>query len=744
MNLLTKTHWRYLFFLILLIVIGISGIYYGIQLHRTNQDWTLRRTLSHIVKSNVQIPNHYFQGKRATPEVLEITMKDKNYSKLASKRADAWEKGIITKAEKTSYVPVKISHQGNKIKAKVKLKGLYLDHLHHNKWSLRVRIKGDNVLLGMKRFSLQAPHTRNFIHEWIYHQALRSVGLMALRFQFVNLHLNDKDLGIFSMEENFDANTAVNNQRAEGFFVKPMQNELSIYRESRIRKNPKLAEKITILNQDYQLFLAGKLKASELFNWEKTAKYFAVEDLFGAYHGDILGNFICYYNPVTLKLEPIGYDANAGETINSHQISPLSLAKSDLLFQRLFQDPIILAAYAKESKKLNPEWIESFLEGIDTGLQENLNIIYQEHPEYYFDVDYLIDNQKTIAKVLNEEIDTILTPTGKTAKYKQPIYPIKNYESLPSLLNKYSKKISSLPFITLNDKDKLILVNPGSHTLSEPLVIPAGYKFEITEGTSLNLTKNAVIYSNSPISFIGSSERPILITSSDGTGGGLVVMKAKEESILRHVIIEKQQTAVIGSFKPSGSVFFYESPVLIENNIIQNIEAEDGVNIVRSKFEIKNTVFKRCASDALDVDFGEGKVLDTAFIETGNDALDFSGSTIDLASINVQQAGDKGISAGENSKVQATNLRIIDTMIGLASKDLSVLHVNNSEIKKSNHCMAAYQKKPVFGQGKIIAESVIISECNESYSIEDGAMVIHEGVTIEPTIKNARNLFYGK
>ncbi len=57
----------------------------------------------------------------------------------------------------------------------------------------------------MKTFSLQAPERRGGVHEWIFHRALRREGLVALRYRFVRLLLNSADLGIYALEEHFDA-----------------------------------------------------------------------------------------------------------------------------------------------------------------------------------------------------------------------------------------------------------------------------------------------------------------------------------------------------------------------------------------------------------------------------------------------------------------------------------------------------------------------------------------------------------
>jgi len=48
--------------------------------------------------------------------------------------------------------------------------------------------------------------------------------------------------------------------------------------------------------------------ASEIFNTEMLAKYFAIADVFLARHSIIWHNQRFYYNPVLCKLEPISYD----------------------------------------------------------------------------------------------------------------------------------------------------------------------------------------------------------------------------------------------------------------------------------------------------------------------------------------------------------------------------------------------------------------------------------------------------
>ena len=48
------------------------------------------------------------------------------------------------------------------------------------------------------------------------------------------------------------------------------------------------------------------------FDLDKWAKYFAIIDITGTYHGSIAKSVKNYYNPTTALFEPIGYDLHLG------------------------------------------------------------------------------------------------------------------------------------------------------------------------------------------------------------------------------------------------------------------------------------------------------------------------------------------------------------------------------------------------------------------------------------------------
>ena len=99
-------------------------------------------------------------------------------------------------------------------------RGDALDHVEGEKWSLRVKLKNKQALFGMRRFSLQHPKRSSWINEWILHNWYAYEGLISLRYKYVNVIINGKNLGIYTLEESFDKEFIENNHRREGPILK--------------------------------------------------------------------------------------------------------------------------------------------------------------------------------------------------------------------------------------------------------------------------------------------------------------------------------------------------------------------------------------------------------------------------------------------------------------------------------------------------------------------------------------------
>ena len=212
-------------------------------------------------------------------------------------------------------------------------------------------------------------------------------------------------------------------------------------------------------------------------------------------------------------------------------------------------------------------------------------------------------------------------------------------------------------------------------------------------GTELDFVQGKAFISKSPIQMIGSEEAPIKIRSSDQSGQGFTLLEVPQSSVLKHVVFENQSNLRRAGWSLTGAVNFYKSDVEIYRCVFRNNHCEDALNIIRSNFVIDQTHFNHIAFDAFDSDFSSGKVSNSYFTQIGNDGLDFSGSIVTIRNCQIENAGDKGISVGEESDVSVFNTIIQGAIFAVASKDLSMLYAKDVFLKDCDQGFAAYQKK---------------------------------------------------
>ena len=177
-------------------------------------------------------------------------------------------------------------------------------------------------------------------------------------------------------------------------------------------------------------------------------------------------------------------------------------------------------------------------------------------------------------------------------------------------------------------------------------------------------------------------------------------------------------------WKLTGAVTFYESDVDISQCKFINNTCEDGLNIVRSTFQVNRSEFNNIYSDAFDADFCEGELLNSSFRNTGNDAIDFSTSVINVRHCQMHVIGDKAISAGEQATINATDIEVSDANIAFASKDRSVLNLQNVSITNCEKGFTAYQKKPEFGPATIQVRGYTEKNIKNLFLIEEGSKLI--------------------
>lgn len=429
-----KLKWTLVFVLgfMVLFITALGSTYYGMVLYKTGEGDGFIELLKYGLDDRLNIVPNFFRGLVANPERILIDIKQADYQKLAYKRFQAMERSNLF-ASPDDFVPAEIRYNGETTKVALRIKGDNRDHWKNKtKWSFRIEVKGDNTLFGMKHFSIQHPRTRSYINEWFYHKLLAYNDLIHLRYDFIDVTLNGKHLGIYAIEEHFEKRLVENNQYREGPILRydsysasgqnysiPFYEAYSIgvidaFQTGKIKKDEELSRQFNVAKNLLESFKRGLLSVHEVFDIDKMAKIYALAELSGQMHTLAASNIRFYYNPVTGLLEPIGYDNQRIEPIigainGEHKQLELSLLdKTDEmdLQETFFKDKEFFEKYIEYleivSKK---EYLDQFFAETEPEYKEKIAILYKSFPGYKFEAkEILYENQDFVRRVLNPDL----------------------------------------------------------------------------------------------------------------------------------------------------------------------------------------------------------------------------------------------------------------------------------------------------------------------------------------------------
>ena len=794
------------------------------------------------MQQNVKIPFNYLKGVMSDPERLIIDIKYKDYQKLAFKRKNALQEGVLHPFPE-DYVNAKIRWDGKTTKVKLRLKGDLSDHWARDyKWSLRVKAKGEGTILGMKNFSLQHPRTRGFFNDWILHKILKKEGLIALRYDFVDVTVNGRQLGIYAIEEHFEQKLLENNRRIDGpiirikdhllwYLVDPKSSftkdeidelytvsPIDAFTSTRINNNEGLLKNFNTAKNLLEAFRRGRLKTNEVFDVDKLAKLFAVIDLFGYRHTTAYSNIRFYYNPFTSRLEPIGYDNTFISELKliegqGKQIETANTADKRRLYWKdtFFEDRIFFEKYVMALREVSErKYLDNLFDETGDDFNRILNKVYRSFPAYSFDAqkNILYDNQQKINKILNplegvqayiKKIDKVNNKivlevgnnqflpvliknisvngsvyqlsekTGSLLQAKTPYNSILFKDIQVSLPNNISwldgtgneikvyysllghseiKEVSAFPwsymdagflendvirkranveefdFIRVSETEKEIFIQEGSWEINKNLIIPEGYTVVCGPKTEIDLVGSSFILSYSPFKLLGVEANPVVFKSSDQTGQGILILNTDKKSIFNNVIFENISSPVQSGLEIKGALTFYESDSKISNITFRENKSDIDLHIVRSKFNIDNSIFNQSKNVALNTMFSEGELSEISFINIGNTALEITGSKVDAVNIEITNTKINGLNVKDRSEFNVNKLSVSNTRNALVSQNSSVIDAKNLTIKNCKNAFAALQTKSDYGPSTITVAEFDDKNMNSMSLIEDKSTLL--------------------
>ncbi len=775
---------------------------------------------------------------------LHLILEPDAMAALRRKRDEALALGVLlTGAD--DLVPARLAlgdPRRQQMRARVRLKGDWIDPLVGRRWSFRVKLRGEGRLYGMKTFSLHRPAERNGIHEWIFHRALQREGLVALRYRFARLLINGEDWGVYAVEEHFDHRMLEHNQRRAGPIIRfdedlmwrqqaglgaahpsleqVVLSDVRPYSQAATLADPAAREAFLRAARLLEGYRDGSLPAAEIFDLPKMARLYALSDLMGAFHGLTWHNLRFHLDPLSGRLEPIGFDAMAGQRLQA------ILLDRQMGLPRLWYDEDFCRAYLAQLERLaEPAYLEDLFAALGDKLShavlalaadggtpaaESPRAVYAANQEVMrrhlrpvralrahlaaatearLEVEVislstlpievvglarrgapvLAPAQPTVlARYLSGavRVDPVAFPVAPEARrawretddavllYRPPgtsrvltqrllRWPAPRSRDLPQDLLRRTSDLDAFPFLRVEHDPEQVWIRPGEWTLRRDLVIPPGTVLRAGPGVRLDLRAGASLLSRSPLELAGRPDEPILIRSTDATGGGLVVLAAGGRSLVEHTHFESLAAPRGDGWAMTGAVTFHRSPVTLRGvSFARNRDSDDALNLVHSDFELTACRFLDTPSDALDVDFGSGTVSDCRFERAGGDGVDVSGSKAKLERLAFADIADKAVSVGEMSLVEFADLTIARAAIGLVSKDDSHLLGRGVALEGCGIGFAAFRKKPEYGTAALTAQAVRAEQVETLYQLEAGSKLVLEGEEMAVNAENLRAALY--
>ena len=392
-----------------------------------------------------------------------------------------FRKKIISKKElqssKAPRVNVVIEFQEKKFPGRVRLKGDRIAHWGDRKnSSYKFELDDDVFLMGMNKFSIHRPVIRNYIHEWLFHEMAKELGIIGLNYKFIKVSINGTDRGLYALEEGFGKELIERSKRRNGpifsFHEELSENALGNWYQD--NSNLEIYNKnYWNRKENYQLlksasnklnnFFLGNEKLENTFDLEKWASYLAICDLLYTFHGTYAKSVRYYYNPIIGKFEPVSFDGHRGRNhpnfnkLNKDYNNQIIL---DYLYNHddnFFTDTTLgwlNLFFLNKDKKLNENFYKLYIEKLELVTSDNfLNTFLSSRKEEINQINshiysdyYLFDNLHTRGpgfyyfskKDLEHRAKTIRTKI-RTENNNYPEYIQAGIENNKLIIKNYSR-----------------------------------------------------------------------------------------------------------------------------------------------------------------------------------------------------------------------------------------------------------------------------------------------------------------
>ena len=584
---------------------------------------------------------------------------------------------------------------------------------------LRVTVRGEGNLLGLRRFVIDDPQRPGFAEEVLFYAALERSGLIAPRVRTVQLEVNGASWGQAVLVEQPSPDHVAAHGRPEGILVGwdspvvPGQDADAVSwldpraLEPKIEGDPTryvdtpMQGQATLALSLLRDLMRGKLPADSVVDVERTARYLALCEVWGMADSLQWGTTRWLLHPLTLRLEPfVRLTPRTGRIVDG-----LAMA------QTLLQSPALRLRY-------------------EQALREQANGILSPSAA-----------AKLAARVGDQVPGLELgAPSGWQASVRsRQIRDAQNLH-LPPPLVAASPAVALappqslavvLPFARVDDAARSVEIPPGTWDVAATAQLPEGYRLTVRAGTTLRFAPQTWLIVRGGCDLLGSSAAPILLAAAApalGSWGGVEVVGAPA-SRWSYVDVRDAAGTGVGAWQPGAAVVWVDSEVSVDHaTFAAPGGAVAGVRAMGSKMRLSTSSWKGSVQSGLQLADCQADLQDLRFEAVGGDAVDVLGGSVHIHRLFVRDAGGSALRAGGLCQVSAQGLDADRVATGLVARDGGQLLVSASHIDGVRHLgLLAYNAAPGQGPASLEVRDVRIEGARQRHLCTGGAGVAIDG-----------------
>ena len=445
---------------------------------------------------------------------LHIDISPEHMTLIKRKRAVALKHGLLNSNSK-DFVPATLTYKDSTLTGQVRLKGDWLDHLRGKKWSLRIKLDSLFAFMGMQQFSIQHPRTRSYLDEWVFHQLLSKEDILTTKYSFIRVWWNGEYKGIYALEEHFEQTLIEKNLRREGPILKFAEDgfwqcqeyhqhysknlvpylpdfeaaEIESFQSKKVRADTGLSDAFLKGKHLLEQLRLGHGDVDKIFDVDRLARFYALCDIASGYHALRWHNLRYYYNPVTMTLEPIAFDAYSSDGpyrwfskpflgFQNERYRKLYFAEEYMIFFP-FNDPDFRKRYRQYLQKFsNEDYILKFTKTIESRLNQLERALKTEFSAYQYDRNLLIEGADKMERALESYS---LTSPDFVYEIYDPLYEdCKTLAPLPAISVK-AHRANSMKTVFLSNyfckPIQVVATGPKRskpiHVLEQPIKLPS-------------------------------------------------------------------------------------------------------------------------------------------------------------------------------------------------------------------------------------------------------------------------------